>query len=226
MAIRPFCLYEEYLMGSKPKKDDYKATDSEVASSAVAQAEYTYFKQNYEPLLLEMRDKARNENFRDPIRGRASADVAQALTGDLSLNQATNVSALGDIAGAYSGQLQKADEAALGVKNTMSTGVLGTARKQAAEAQTGMAQASRLATSQALTAARANQQVAQSKLDAGMQIAGAITLGAIDKYGSKPKALDDVFGQTIMPKGALVTQDNWKGGVLQNQNPLASSAFK
>tara|TARA_B110001454_G_scaffold218590_1_gene247050 strand:- start:335 stop:1006 length:672 start_codon:yes stop_codon:yes gene_type:complete len=170
-------------MGSKPKKDDYKATDSEVASSAVAQAEYTYFKQNYEPLLLEMRDKARNENFRDSIRGRASADVAQALTGDLSLNQATNVSALGDIAGAYSGQLQKADEAALGVKNTMSTGVLGTARKQAAEAQTGMAQASRLATSQALTAARANQQVAQSKLDAGMQIAGAITLGAIDKYG-------------------------------------------
>ena len=149
-------------MGSKPKKQDYKPSAAEQASAAVAKAEYDYFKANYEPLLLEMRDKAKNEDFRSNVRGRAVVDVAQALTGNLSLQQATNVTSLGDIAGAYTGQLQKADEAALDVKNTMSTGVLGTARKQAAEAQTGMAQASRLATSAALESARANQQLAQA----------------------------------------------------------------
>jgi len=172
-------------MGSKPKKQDYKPSAAEQASAAVAKAEYDYFKQNYEPLLLEMRDKAKNENFRDSIRGRASADVAQALTGDLSLQQTTNVSSLGDIAGAYSGQLQKADAAALDVKNTLSTGVLGTARKQAAEAQSGMAQASRLATSEALTKAKANQQVAESKFNAGVMLAGATIMGAADKYARK-----------------------------------------
>ena len=172
-------------MGSKPKKQDYKPSAAEQASAAVAKAEYDYFKANYEPLLLEMRDKAKNEDFRSNVRGRAVVDVAQALTGNLSLQQATNVTSLGDIAGAYTGQLQKADEAALDVKNTMSTGVLGTARKQAAEAQTGMAQASRLATSAALESARANQQVAQAKFGAGVQMVGATALGAIDKFSRR-----------------------------------------
>ena len=187
-------------MGSKPKKQDYQPTASEKASAAVAKAEYDYFKQNYEPLLLEMRDKAKNENFRDSLRGRASADVAQALTGNLSLNQVTNVSALGDVAGAYSGQLQKADEAALDVKNTMSTGVLGTARKQAAEAQTGMAQASRLATSAALESAKANQQVAEAKFSAGVQIAGATMLGAADKFSRRDPMDNPMFDEVTRTK--------------------------
>ena len=56
-------------MGSKPKKQDYKPSAAEQASAAVAKAEYDYFKANYEPLLLEMRDKARNEDFRSNVRG-------------------------------------------------------------------------------------------------------------------------------------------------------------
>ena len=202
-------------MGSKPKKQDYKPSAAEQASAAVAKAEYDYFEANYEPLLLEMRDKARNEDFRSNVRGRAATDVAQALTGNLSLQQATNVTSLGDVAGAYSGQLQKADEAALDVKNTMSTGVLGTARKQAAEAQTGMAQASRLATSEALTKAKANQAVAEAKFSAGIQIAGATALGAWDKFGSKKSATSTSPFATSAPVDtgefipSLMTQEDY-----------------
>lgn len=207
-------------MGSKPKKQDFKPSAAEQASAAVAKAEYDYFKQNYEPLLIEMRDKAKNEDFRSSIRGRAAADVAQALTSDLSLQRATNVSLLGDTAGAYSGQLQKADEAALGVKNTLSTGVLGTARKQAAEAQTGMAQASRLATSDLLNKAKTNQQVAQAKFDAGVSLAGATIMGAADKY-ARDRGEEGRFGFAgakgygTVPRQQI--DDNTSGfGVLSN----------
>ena len=179
-------------MGSKPKKQDYEASAAEKASAAVAKAEYDYFKQNYEPLLLEMRDKAQHEDYRSPIRGRANADVAQALssayTGAAKAWSTTDVGTYEDMGKAWIGQLTSADAAALDVKNTMSTGVLGTARKQAAEAQTGMAQASRLETSSLLNKAKTNQQVAQAKFDAGVSLAGATILGAADKYARNKSA--------------------------------------
>ena len=77
---------------------------------------------------------------------------------------------------------KRTDEAATDVRNTMSTGVLGTARGQAAEAQTGMAQASRLATSDALTRARANQQTAMAKFDAGAGMALAAGMRGYDAF--------------------------------------------
>ena len=176
-------------MSKKPKKEDYKPSAAEKASAAVAKAEYDYFKQNYEPLLIDMRDFAEKQDFRSNVRGRAATDVSQALsdayTGAASAWSATDVDRYEDMSKAYLGQLQKADEAALNVKNTLSSGVLGTARKQAAEAQTGMAQASRLATSEALNRAKTNQQVAQSKFNAGVSLAGATIIGAADMYARK-----------------------------------------
>ena len=44
-------------MGSKPKKQEYQATAAEKASASVAKANYDFFKQNYAPLLREMRDQ-------------------------------------------------------------------------------------------------------------------------------------------------------------------------
>ena len=199
-------------MSKKPKKEDYKPSEAEKASAAVAKAEYDYFKANYEPLLLDMRDFAEKQDFRSDIRGRAATDVSQALTDDLSLNQVTNVSILGDTAGAYSGQLQKAEAAALDVKNTLGTGVLGTARGQAAEAQTGMAQASRLATSEALNRAKTNQQVAQAKFNAGITLAGATIMGAADRY-ARNKGEEAQFGfaganNTMAAQSSLKTKLN------------------
>ena len=169
-------------MGGRPKKQDYEPSEAEKASAAVARAEKLFFNENYAPKLREMRDTARNFNFRDSVRGRAKADVMQALTGQASFRGASDVSRMGDTSQAISGQLQKADEAATDVRNTMSTGVLGTARGQAAEAQTGMAQASRLATSDALTRARANQQTAMAKFDAGAGMALAAGMRGYDAF--------------------------------------------
>ena len=174
-------------MGGRPKKQDYEPSEAEKASAAVARAEKLFFNENYAPKLREMRDTARNFNFRDSVRGRANADVMQALTGQASFRGASDVSRMGDTSQAISGQLQKADEAATDVRNTMSTGVLGTARGQAAEAQTGMAQASRLATSDALTRARANQQTAMAKFDAGAGMALAAGMRGYDAYKGTDK---------------------------------------
>lgn len=174
-------------MGGKPKQQDYKPSEAEKASAAVARAEKLFFNENYAPKLREMRDTARNFNFRDSVRGRANADVMQALTSQTSLRGVTDVSRVGDTSQAISGQLQKADEAATGIRNTMSTGVLGTARGQAAEAQSGMAQASRLATSEALTRARANQQVSAAKFDAAAGMALAAGMRGYDAYKGTDK---------------------------------------
>jgi len=216
-------------MGSKPKKQDYKPSAAEQASAAVAKAEYDYFKQNYEPLLLEMRDKAQNENFRDSIRGRASADVAQALssayTGAAKAWSVTDVGTYEDIGKAWIGQVTSADAAALDVKNTLSTGVLGTARKQAAEAQSGMAQASRLATSEALTKAKANQQVAESKFNAGVMLAGATIMGAADKYARKSgqKTQGAILGDYGMSPLSPNYMEHSQMSYVQSKSPLQRS---
>lgn len=166
-------------MGSKPKQQDYEASDAEKASASVAMAEYQFFKEKYDPLLQQMRDKSMQEDPGDTLRGRANADTMQALTSQPSYQQTQSTTATGDMAQAYQGQLGQANTAAKNVQNQMRTNVLGTARGQAADAQTGMAQASRLGTSQALARAQAKQQVASAKFSAAGQLAGAALMQGI-----------------------------------------------
>ena len=130
-------------MGSKPKKSEYQATDEEKASAAVAKANYDFFKANYAPLLREMRDQSRSEDNRRALRGRASADTMQALTSQPTFQQTQNVSRAGDLSQALGGQLGVANASAKQIQHQMATNDLGTARGQAADAQSGMAQASR-----------------------------------------------------------------------------------
>jgi len=160
-------------MGARPKSQDYQASAAEQASASTAMAEYQYFKQKYDPLLQQMRDQSLTADVQSGLRGRAGADTMQALTSAPSYAQTQSATRTGDIAQAYQGQLGVANVAAKDIQNKMQTNVLGTARGQAADAQTGMAQASRLATSEALTRARANQDVAQAKLNAAVDIGSA-----------------------------------------------------
>ncbi len=183
-------------MGSKPKQQDYQASGAEKASAAVAMAEYQNFKKKYDPLLQEMRDKSRTEDVTTSLRGRANADTMQALTSQPTYQSTQSNTRTGDMAQAYQGQLGIANTSGKDIQNKMQTNVLGTARGQAADAQTGMAQASRLGTSQALTRAKANQTVASAKIGAMSQIAGA----ALAKYGesvdtkdAKGNSLNDSF---------------------------------
>jgi len=161
-------------MGSKPKKSKYKPTKAEQASASVALAEYTYFKEKYGPLLREMRDQSLTEDTTSTLRGRANADTMQALSSTPQYQNTQQLGRAGDMAQAYQGQLGIANQAGKDIQNKMQTNVLGTARGQAADAQTGMAQASRLATSEALTRAKANQDVRQAKINAAVDVASAV----------------------------------------------------
>lgn len=173
-------------MSSGPKKSDYKPSEAERASASVAMAEYQYFKANYDPLLQQMRDKSMTEDIGSTLRGRANADTMQALTTNTSYDQTQRGTTTGDLAQAYQGQLGVANQSAKQIQNTMRTNVLGTARGQAADAQTGMAQASRLATSTALERAKAKQTVAEARLEAGTQLGTAFILqGAKNKKDGK-----------------------------------------
>jgi hypothetical protein len=89
------------------------------------------------------------------------------------------------MAQALTGQLGVANNTAKRVQNTMQSNVLGTARGQAADAQSGMALASRLSTSEALERARANQQVAQSKVAALAQLGSTVVAQGMDNMGTK-----------------------------------------
>ena len=167
-------------MGSSPKQQDYEASDAEKASASAAMAEYKYFKERYDPLLQEMRDKSMQEDPSQTLRARANADTMQALSGP-SYQQTQSVGATGDMSQALSGQLGIANTSGKKIQNQMRTNVLGTARGQAADAQSGMAQASRLATSDALSRAQANQTVRSARTAALGQVAGS----AIYKYADE-----------------------------------------
>tara|TARA_R110000851_G_scaffold54519_2_gene128611 strand:+ start:811 stop:1437 length:627 start_codon:yes stop_codon:yes gene_type:complete len=161
-------------MGSKPKQQDYQASAAEKTSASVAMAEYQNFKKKYDPLLQEMRDKSLTADVTSGLRGRANADTMQALTSQPSYQNTQSNTATGDMAQAYQGQLGIANTSGKDIQNKMQSNVLGTARGQVADAQTGMAQASRLGTSQALTRAKANQDVAQAKMNAAVEIGTAV----------------------------------------------------
>ena len=161
-------------MSKKPKQQDYKPSEADKANAAVALAEYNRFKEKYDPLLVQMRDKSLSDDATTTLRARANADTMQALTNDIGFQQTQNVSAGSDMSKGLQGQLGVANTSGLGIQNQMQTNVLGTARGQAADAQKGMANASRLATSEALSRAKAKQDVANAKFNMAGQLAGSV----------------------------------------------------
>lgn len=173
-------------MGGKPSKSDYQASTSEKTSASIAYKEWEDHKTTYEPIYLAMRDASKSTGPSTILRRRASADVFQAFDtggqGDAMMQQADTVSSGSDMAQAYQGQQGLASASALGIQNKEQANVLGIARGQAADAQMGLAQASRLATSEALTRAKAKQDTKMAQLSAAGQIAGA-AIGARDDQG-------------------------------------------
>ena len=170
-------------MGCGPDKQDFEPSEADKASASVALAEYQYFKQKYDLLLQKMRDKSMAEDPASRLRGRASADVMQALISDPNY-RSTQLSDLpSDMNKALQGQQQQATAAGKGIQNTMRTNVLGTARGQAADAQTGMAQAARLGTSKALASA-ALQQERDARLGAASQLIFAAGAQGMDNLAS------------------------------------------
>ena len=122
-------------MGGKPKKQEYKPSETEKIQAAIAKADADYFAKTYDPLLVEMRDKAAKEDVASTLRGRAQADTYQALTGDGSdIAIASDIGTAANLAVGATGQILDANRAAKDAKTTQQVGVLGTARGQAADA--------------------------------------------------------------------------------------------
>ena len=199
-------------MGSKPKQQDYQASEGEKASASVAMAEYTYFKQKYDPLLQKMRDDSLGTNDDKTLRGRANADTMQALTSAPMAQQAMSGQGSEDLAQAYQGQLGIADKSAEDIRNKKQMNVLGTARGQASDAQSGMAQAANLATSEALERAKNKQLVSQAKMTAIGQVAGAALIqGMQNKATTGQKMGADGMGPPQEVKGSFFSPVNDAG---------------
>ncbi len=200
-------------MGSKPKASNYKPSEADKVNAAVAVAEYNFFKENYDPLLQQMRDRSLTDDATTTLRARSNADTMQALTGEgPSLQETQRIDAAPQMAQGLQGQLSQASASGLGIQNQMQSNVLGIARKQGADAQTGMANASRLATSEALARAKADQTVSQAKFNAGVQIGSALGM-----QGAKNIAGGGTF---FTPNVGTELPTDAAGNVIQGANPL------
>lgn len=162
-------------MGSKPKQSEYKPSATEKTQAAIAAADNKYFRETYDPLLVELRDKAATENVGSTLRGRAQADTYQALTGEgANLDVASDVGTAATLAVGATGQILDANKAAKNAKVTEQVGVLGTARGQAADAGDALAKASKLARSEGLSKAQAKQTVRLARRKAAFDIGMAL----------------------------------------------------
>lgn len=172
-------------MGSKPDKP--KPSANEKMTAAVAQAEYSDFKQQYGPLLREQRDDSKSADRENIARGRTNADTMQAAsklptlsaTGQTSLNNA------GLIADAQANQQGEARATALQATNDLSGQVLNTARGQGQVAMGSMQTLSKIDNSKGLSKLRDQQTVAAAKNKALGEVAGATVLFGAKKAGGK-----------------------------------------
>ena len=104
------------------------------------------------------------------------------------MSGARSVDESADLASAAVGQMAAASAQGLAAQRQQQTGVLGTARGQAGEAMSGLAQASRIQNTKDLQAAKAKQQVREA------QTAAAVKVGTtLFKQGNFNKQNDTSF---------------------------------
>lgn len=207
-------------MGSKPKKRDYQASPTENVQASVAAADQRYFRQTYDPLLVEMRDKAAREDIASTLRGRAGADTMQALSpggGAQGYGMASDIEAAANLAIGATGQMLLANTAAKDSKVTQQMGVLSAARGQAADAGDALAGASRLARSEGLARAAGKQQVRLAKRKAAFDIGMAFA-----DRGIKNKLETGKFS-TTRSQNVSVNPNNPNEYGYRQTGPLGSS---
>lgn len=208
-------------MGSKPKQKDYEPSEGEKASAAVAMAEYKYFKEKYDPLLQKMRDESLTDKVDKTLRARANADTMQALTSGPMARQSLTGQGADDLATGYQGQLGAADKAAEEIRNQKQMNVLGIARKQAADAQSGMTQAANLSASEALTRAKNKQLVADAKMTAAGQVAGAALAQGLDNMSTEGTKMVNVGDEKFPELKEVTTKGSFFSPVDDKGNKLS-----
>ena len=233
-------------MGGRTSAKDYQATEAERTSAGVAKAGYEDFKRLYGPLLRDMRDQSLSTDPTRQLRGRANADTMQALTKNPTYQGTQALTQSGETAQALTGQLGQASAKGKAIENTLQTNVLGTARGQAADAQSGMAQASNMATSNALNRAAAKQMTRNARNAAAAQVGTTLVaqgLSNMSTRGSKaptdgqgnrlagpPQEVRGSFFAPVNSQGqkalSIVNRANYSGTLSDPTNPFSPFAYK
>ena len=203
-------------MGKGPKRADYQPSEADRTSAAISLQRYNDFKNKYQPLLLEMRDKASATGLIKVARGRANADAMQALYSNVpQLRAATTVDeTTGETGRALASQLEKATAQAMGARNDMGAGVLAAANQQAATAQDGLRAVARINTSDALQRAARKQSERDNKwgnltaLGTSLLTTGMANLGSGGKFFT-PNASSEVDDEG-KPTGPFVKPKDLK----------------
>lgn len=169
-------------MAKGPNKNDYKASAAENANAEVANSEWQRFKTKYQPLLVDRARMSQTDNDKTLLRGRASADVAQAM-GKPNLAVVESPTSVGDYTEGRTDQLAIANATAGKRKNDVGASVLAKATQQKGTAVEGLSHAARLSVSDALTRARAKEDVAKAKMEALVQATGAMIHEGARNYG-------------------------------------------
>ena len=139
----------------------------------------------------------------------------QSLTGKPTLSGARSVDESADLASAAVGQMAAASAQGLAASRKQQTGVLGTARGQAGEAMSGLAQASRIQNTKDLQAAKAKQMVRQAKFNAAEQIGSALIAQGQDNLSSYSGASDlnkpGFFSRLFKPNDGSIDTTGYRG---------------
>ena len=175
-------------MGSKPKAEEYKPSETEKTQAAIAAEEQRYFENTYQPLFLKQMQRAAEQKLAPTFRGRAQADTMQALTGlGPKLGVVSGVSDAADRAmGAVSNIARSTTQAAKASQGDQMS-ALSQSLGLGSAASSGLASASRQAASRGLAEAQAQQQVRMARNNAMFQAAKSglsMGLGNIASGGS------------------------------------------
>lgn len=203
-------------MSSKPKKQEYAASSTEKVQAAIAKADADYFASTYDPLLVEMRDKAATEDRENLLQGRAGADTMQALTsfegGTAGLEMARDLNTSANLAVGATGQMLLASQTAKDVGTSEKVGALAIARGQQADAGDALARSARLARSEGLAEAASKQDVRMARRGAAFKAGIAVGGKMLKNKGETGSFLMARTGYGTDPGGTLYGKTG--GGLL------------
>lgn len=173
-------------MGSKPKKQDYKASAAEQAESRIAAEKAEFFNENYAPLNVQELKDSLSDDIKNLARGRGNADVMQGLTSTPSYAATQDAGGTAsDLSGAYQSTLGQATAGALDIQNKRGTAAVGSAQGQSAASADAMSLLTNIGTNRTLEKAKNNELIRGAKLDAAVKVGMAGMDGYAESKGGK-----------------------------------------
>ena len=169
---------------SAPKAEEYAPGELEKTYAAISKADSDYFAKTYDPLLVEMRDRAAREDIAGTFKGRAGADAMQGMTGNLDIaNVRGNISQGADLASGAVANMLAASTQALGAKREEQAGVLAAARGQEAATGTALGRAAKIASSSKIAETQNKQALRRARRQAMFDVASAAGSQMATNYG-------------------------------------------